>query len=182
MCCMAQQCINLLALHGCGLPIVHEANRVLGFCFVIGMSCDFYVHDGNLFARLQFLVSEPRKWATSSNISKALAKLKESSQTPACIGRPGNARDGNWLNAKRAPKCVLSQHKTLCAIAMATAAASLQFPWGDDEALPLPSPCAVAPASSLTLANGPTSQCLRQLNLYRRASPTFWQTWTPDNI
>ena len=74
--------MNLLALHGCGLPIVHEANRVLSFCFVIGMSCDFHVHDGNLFARLQFLVSEARKWATKSNIVKALAKLKESSQTP----------------------------------------------------------------------------------------------------
>ena len=121
-----------------------------------GISCGFHVHDGTLYVRLQFLVGEPRKWATLSDISKALVKLKESSQTPAGIGLPGNALDGKWLNAKLASKCVWSQHKTVCAVAMATAAASLQFPWGNDETLPLSSPCAAAPASTHASPSQPT--------------------------
>ena len=73
---------------------------------MIGMCCDFHVHDGTLYVRLQFLVSEPRKWAISSDISKAHAKLNERFQTPAGIGLPGNARDGKWLGAKLAPKTI----------------------------------------------------------------------------
>ena len=97
ICCIArcgffEQCINLLGLHGCVLPIVHRANRVPGFCFVTGMCCDFHVHGSTLYVHLQFLVSEPRKWATSSDISEAFAKMKESSRTPANIELPGNAR------------------------------------------------------------------------------------------
>ena len=88
---------------------------------------NFYPHEGILYVRIQHLVSQ--KWGSSSDISKALARLGTSSKSSAALGLAGNARDGKWVPAQVAPQCVRSAHKKTCASAMATAAAALQLQW-----------------------------------------------------
>ena len=116
---------------------------------------NFHPHEGILYVRIQHLVS--KKWASSSDISKALTRLGALSKSSAAIGLAGNAQDGKWVPAQFAPQCVRCAHKNAYVRAMATAAAALQLQWDQRSDASIPNDRASLPPAEATNASQPSN-------------------------